>query len=379
MPWSNQGGGGGGPWGGGRGPWGQPPGGGQQPPNLEELLRKGQDRFRGVLPSGGRWGGRGIAIAILLIVAFWALSGVYRVGPDEQGVVMRFGKYVATTGPGLHITFPPPIGSVETPKVTRENQINIGFVTTNAIGRTVVSRNLTEESLMLTGDENIVDIHFAVVWIISDAGAFLFNVRNPEGTVKAVAESAMREVVGRMRIDDVLTEGRERLQRETHDLMQATLNAYGAGIEIVRVNLQKSDPPAAVIDAFRDVQAARADQERLRNEAQAYANDIIPRARGEAEQIRLDAEGYREQVVAQAQGEVSRFLAIYKEYSVAKDVTRRRIYLETMEDVLSGMNKIIIDSERGSGVVPYLPLDRLQPSRPPAPQPARPAQPEGRG
>ncbi len=189
----------------------------------------------------------------------------------------------------------------------------------------------------------------------------------------------MREVVGGMRIDDVLTEGREQLQNDTHQLIQATLDAYGAGIEIVRVNLQKSDPPAAVIDAFRDVQAARADQERLRNEAQAYANDIIPRARGEAEQIRLDAEGYREQVVAQAQGEVSRFLAIYKEYSVAKDVTRRRIYLETMEDVLSGMNKIIIGGEHGPGVVPYLPLDRLTP-RPAAPQPARPAaQPEGRG
>jgi membrane protease subunit HflK len=232
---------------------------------------------------------------------------------------------------------------------------------------------------MLTGDENIVDIHFAVVWIISDAGKYLFNVRNPEGTVKAVSESAMREVVGRMRIDDVLTEGREQLQNDAHQLIQATLDAYNTGVEIVRVNLQKSDPPAAVIDAFRDVQAARADQERLRNEAQAYANDIIPRARGEAEQIRLDAEGYREQVVAQAQGEVSRFLAIFKEYSVAKDVTRRRIYLETMEDVLSGMTKIIIDSERGSGVVPYLPLDRLQP-RPPAPQAPRPAaQPEGRG
>jgi membrane protease subunit HflK len=380
MPWnSNQGGGGGGgPWGGGRGPWGQPPGGGQQPPNLEELLRKGQDRFRGILPSGN-WGGRGVAIAILLVIAFWAVSGVYRVGADEQGVVLRFGKYVATTGPGLHITFPPPIGAVETPKVTRENQINIGFVTTSAIGRTVASRNLTEESLMLTGDENIVDIHFAVVWIISDAGKYLFNVRNPEGTVKAVSESAMREVVGRMRIDDVLTEGREQLQNDTHQLIQSTLDAYNAGVEIVRVNLQKSDPPAAVIDAFRDVQAARADQERLRNEAQAYANDIIPRARGEAEQIRLDAEGYREQVVAQAQGEVSRFLAIFKEYSVAKDVTRRRIYLETMEDVLSGMTKIIIDGEKGPGVVPYLPLDRLQ-SRPAPPAPPRPAAPpEGRG
>ena len=382
MPWSNQGGGGG-PWGGGgggRGPWGQPPGGGgQQPPNLEDLLRRGQDRFRGVLPSG-RWGGRGIVLAILLVGAFGAFSGVYRVGADEQGVVMRFGKYVSTTSPGLHITWPPPIGSVETPKVTRQNQINIGFAApASALGRNVAVRNQPEESLMLTGDENIVDIHFAVVWIIKDAGAFLFNVRNQEATVKAVAESAMREVVGRMRIDDVLTEGRERLQSETRELIQATLDAYGAGISVVRVNLQKSDPPAAVIDAFRDVQAARADQERLRNEAQAYANDIVPRARGEAEQIRLDADGYREQTVAQAQGEVSRFLAIFGEYAQAKDVTRRRIYLETMEDVLSGMNKIIIDGESGSGVVPYLPLDRLQTRPAPVQAPRAPQQPEGRG
>jgi len=383
MPWNNQGGGGGGgPWGGGggRGPWGQPPsGGGQQPPNLEELLRRGQDRFKGVLPSG-RWGGRGIAIAILLVVVFWGLSGIYRVGPDELGVVLRFGEYVRKADPGLNYHLPTPIESVETPKVTRENQVNIGFATTTAIGRNVGPRNLTEESLMLTGDENIVDVHFSVVWRIKDAGDFLFKVRNPEATVKAVAESSMREVVGRMRIDDVLTEGRERLQRDTSDLIQSTLDSYRAGVEVVRVNLQKSDPPAAVIDAFRDVQAARADQERLRNEAQAYANDIIPRARGEAEQIRLDAEGYREQTVAQAQGEVSRFLAIYKEYAQAKDVTRRRIYLETMEEVLSGMNKVIIDGDgsSGPGVLPYLPLDRLQPRAPVAPRPA-PQQPEGRG
>ncbi len=343
MPWSNQGG-----------------GGGPQPPNLEELLKRGQDRFKKSMP-GGVGGSRGLIIVILIALLVWGLTGVYRVQPDEQGVVLRFGKYVRTSSPGIHYRAPSPIEDVLLPKVTRENQVNIGFIATNRAGRTVPSQDKPEESLMLTGDENIVDIDFAVVWRIKDAGNYLFNIRHPEGTVKAVAESAMREAVGRSAIDDVLTEERESVERESQAVMQAALDDYGAGIEIVRVKLQKADPPDAVIAAFRDVQAARADQERMRNEAQAYANDIIPRARGEAEEVRLQAEGYKEQVVADAEGEASRFLAIYGEYALAKDVIRQRMYLETMEEILAGMNKIVIDSgASGSGVVPYLPLPEVQ-------------------
>ncbi len=364
MPW-NQGSGDGG----GRGPWGQGPsgggggggGGGPQPPNLEELLKRGQDKFKQSMP-GGFGSGRGILIVLLAVLMIWfAFTAYYRVQPDEQGVVLRFGEYVRTTQPGFHWKLPSPIEEVLLPKVTRENQVNIGFVVANTARRGTSDRDVPEESLMLTGDENIVDIDFAVVWRLKDAGQFLFKIRHPEGTVKAVAESAMREVVGRSVLDDVLTEGREALEEESLAVMQAALDQYEAGIEIVRVKLQKSDPPEAVIAAFRDVQAARADQERMRNEAQAYANDIIPRARGEAEKIRLQAEGYKEQVVADAEGEASRFLAIYHEYAQAKDVTRLRMYMETMESVMEGMNKVVIDSSGGqSGVVPYLPLPEIQ-------------------
>jgi len=365
MPWSNQGGGnGGGGWqGGGRGPWGQGGGGGgggAQPPNLEELLRKGQDRFKGALP-GGRWGGKGILLVILVLLVAWGFTGVYRVGPDEQGVVLRFGKYVEDTGPGLHYHLPSPIESALTPKVTRVNRVEVGFQSSGDFGRSSALRDLPEESLMLTGDENIVDINFTVLWQISHAGKFLFNIQRPENTVKAVSESVMREVVGRSKIDDVLTEGRNEVERQTLDLMQRTLDEYQSGIVVTQVKLAKADPPAAVIDSFRDVQAARADEERLVNEAQAYANDILPRARGEAERILQEAEGYKNQTVAQAEGEVSRYLAIQNEYRLAPNVTRKRLYLETMESIMQGTNKIVIDNEGGSqGVLPYLPLPELQ-------------------
>ena len=367
MPWNNQGGGsggdsggGGGGWqGGGRGPWGGG-GGGGQPPNLEELLRKGQDRFKGALP-GGNWGARGIILVFLVLVVAWLASGFYRVGPDEQGVVLRFGQYTGSTSPGLRYHLPNPIENALTPKVTRVNRVEVGFQSSGDFGRSSALRNLPEESLMLTGDENIVDINFTVLWQISHAGNFLFNIQRPENTVKAVAESVMREVVGRSQINDVLTDGRNIVERDTLVLMQKTLDEYGAGIVITQVKLAKADPPAAVIDSFRDVQAARADEERLVNEAQAYSNDILPRARGEAAQILQQAQGYKQQTVAQAEGEVSRYLAIQKEYNLAPDVTRKRLYLETMEVVLQGTTKILIDNEGGSqGVLPYLPLPELQ-------------------
>ncbi|MBM3490138.1 MAG: FtsH protease activity modulator HflK [Alphaproteobacteria bacterium] len=363
MPWTNEGGS-------GRGPWGQgPSGGGMQPPNLEELLKRGQDRFKGMLPGGVGWGGRGIAVLVLLAVVGWLFSGFYRVEPDEVGVEQRFGRYSETSLPGLRYHLPFPIEMVTTPKVTRVNRVDVGFRSAAERGRAVqaTGRDITEESLMLTGDENIVDIDFAVFWRINDARAYLFNVQQPAPTVKAVAESVMREVVGKRRIDDVLTEGREDVQRETRESMQRVLDSYGAGIDVTQVQLQKADPPAAVIDAFRDVQAARADQERLRNEAQAYSNDVIPRARGQAEQVRLEAEGYREQVVADAQGEVSRFLAIYGEYAQARTVVRERMYLETMEQVFQGINKIVIGTGDGQGVMPFLPLTELLKRQQPAP------------
>ena len=365
MSWRNQGGGwqGGGGGGGGGGPWGQGPGGGggggPQPPDFEELLRKGQDRFRGLLPSGGG-GMRGIALIVLILIAIWGASGFYKVQPDEQGVVLRFGQWVNTTRPGLNYHLPGPIESVITPKVLRNNRIDVGFRTAGDSGRSTALRDVPEESLMLTGDENIVDIDFTVLWIIGDAGKFLFNIQNPEITVKAAAESAMREVVGNTPIAAVLAEGRRAVEENSKKLLQEILESYESGVLIKDVKLQKVDPPGAVIDAFRDVQRARADMERQRNEAESYSNDIIPRARGEAERMNQEAEAYKAEVVARSEGDAARFLAVYTEYAQAKDVTRQRIYLETMEEILGGMNKLIIDNKSGSGVVPYLPLPELQ-------------------
>jgi membrane protease subunit HflK len=358
MPWNSQGG-----WqgGGGRGPWGQGPrGGGPQPPDLEELLRRGQDRFRGMLPSGPV-GGRGIVVVALVLVAIWLASGFYRVLPDEQGVVLRFGRWVESTQPGLRYHLPWPVETALTPKVTRVNREEIGFRTGGeGTQRQRAQLDVAEESLMLTGDENIVDIDFTVFWVIDDAGKFLFNIENPPITIKAVAESAMREVVGKNQIQRILTEGRAPVELGTQQLMQRILDDYGAGVRITQINLQKVDPPGAVIDAFRDVQAAQADRERVQNEAEAYRNDIIPRARGEAQRNLQQAEAYKQQVIANAQGDAARFLSVLKEYRLAKDVTAKRMYIETMEQVLRGMNKVIIDQKDGTGVVPYLPLPDLQ-------------------
>jgi membrane protease subunit HflK len=229
-------------------------------------------------------------------------------------------------------------------------------------------RDVPEESLMLTGDENIVDVDFVVFWRISDAPKFLFNIQDPEMTVKDVAESAMREIVGQSDIEPLLTEARAKTEAAVQALMQKTLDSYGAGVQVTQVQLQKVDPPAQVIDAFRDVQAARADQERLQNEAQAYANRIIPEAKGEAERILQAAQGYRDKVVAESKGEADRFVKIYQQYKLAPDVTRQRMFLETMERVLADTDKVIVDEKAGSGVVPYLPLSEFnkKPAQPPA-------------
>jgi membrane protease subunit HflK len=368
MPWSNQSGG---PWRNNPGPWGSGPQGGpgSTPPDLEELLRRSQDRLRNWLP-GGSFGGRGILVLLAVAILAWLLSGFYRVEPDEQGVVLRFGRFVGTTQPGLNYHLPYPIEAVETPKVTRQNRIDIGIQQEGGRGQ----RNAAEESLMLTGDENIVDINFSVFWQIANAADYLFNIKNQEDTIKAVAESAMREVIGRSDIQPILTGARQVTETAVQELMQHTLDDYHAGVTITQVRIQRVNPPSQVIDAFRDVQAARADQERLQNEAETYANQVVPQARGQASQIRQLAEGYRQQAIAEAQGQTARFNQVLEQYRKAPDLTRQRMFLETMEKVLSGMDKVIIDQKAGGqGVLPYLNLNELrtQPGQPAGATPRR--------
>jgi len=350
-------------------PWGAPPGGGGDgnggsrrgptPPDIDEIIKKFQDSINKFFP-GGKGGSKPIIFGLIVLAVIWMLSGLYRVLPDEQGVVLRFGKFVNTTQPGLNYHFPYPIENVITPKVTKVNRMDIGFRSERDSGFTSTAvADVPEESLMLTGDENIVNIDFSVFWVIKNAGNFLFKIQDPQGTVKAAAETAMREVIARSEIQPILTEGRSQIEIDTQKIIQNILDEYNSGIEITQVQTQKADPPDQVIDAFRDVQAARADMERSKNEAEAYANDVIPRARGEAQKILQAAEAYKKEVVAKAEGEASRFMSIYTEYSKAKKVTQERMYLETMEKVLADINKIIIDKNSGSGVVPYLPLKQL--------------------
>ncbi|RXF72052.1 protease modulator HflK [Hansschlegelia zhihuaiae] len=401
MPWSNQSGGGGGPWRNNPGgPWGQgpqKPSGGPQPPDLDEMLRRAQERLGSILPGGGG-GTRGVLALVAVAVIAWGLSGFYRVEPDEEGIVLRFGEYVRTTQSGLNYHLPYPIETVLTPKVTTQNSIEVGMRTTTGGPRSVATREVPQESLMLTGDENIVDVNFSVVWVIkpadpaagkpSGAANYLFKIQNPEGTIKAVAESAMREVVGRSRLQQILTEGtpetdvavpppvpgappvepvkpKEDVQSAAvtaaavRELMQKTLDSYDSGVDIAQVQLQKIAPPGDVISAFREVQVAQADRIRVTNEAQAYANRVVPEARGRSTQTIQAAEGVRATSIADAQGQASRFSQVVAEYKKAPDVTRERLFLETMERVFGGVDKVIIDPKAGGqGVVPYLPLDQ---------------------
>ena len=358
MPWNVQGGGG--PWGpsgGGNGPWGG--GGGQQGPDIEELLRRGQDRVRGLLPGG--LGGKGIALIAVALLVLWGASGFYTVEPEEEGVELLFGRYYQTTKPGLNYHFPYPFQTLIVVQVLTVRREEIGFRGAGEGGRGG-ARNVPGESLMLTGDENIIETNFAVQWAVKDAAAFVFNVRNQRQTVRDAAESAMREVVGKTTLAAALAEGREQVASQTEVLLQRILDEYETGIVVTELLLQRSDPPEAVIDDYRDVQRAKADQERLINEAQAYHNRILPEASGQAAQVRQEALAYKEQVVARAEGAAKRFTAVYDQYRLAKEVTKKRIYLETMERVFRDMNKVIIDSGEGGagGVVPYLPLPEIQ-------------------
>ncbi len=344
MSWNQ--GGGGGPWGsggGGPGPWGSGGGRGNfQPPNFEDALRRFQALLRRLLPGGGRsglGGPRGWALGIAIVLVIWVMSGIYRVEPDEQGVVLRFGAFNRTATPGLNYHLPDPIEEALTPTVTRINRVEIGYRSDQALGRGGRMTEVPEEALMLTGDENIADVNLAVFWLVKDAQAYVFNIRNPEVTVKAAAESAVREIIGHTELATALAEGRIKIEADTQTLLQQILDSYGAGVEITQVQLQKVDPPGPVIDAFRDVQSAKIDLQTLVNQAQAYSNNVVPVAHGDAARVGQEAQAYKAQVVLQAQGDAARFLSVYASYQAAQDVTARRLYIETMESILKSTSK----------------------------------------
>jgi modulator of FtsH protease HflK len=403
MPWNNEGGG---PWQPkNQGPWGQGPGGdkggggnrsGGQPPDLEALLRRSKDKFRNVLPPGaggsgfGGIGGKGIAALVLLGVLGWGLTGFYQVRTNEVALNLLFGRFIGKTGEGLNYNWPYPIGGVIKVPVTDQRRVDIGQAPQDPRRAA-----LTADSLMLTSDENIVDLGFSVQWRISarEPEAYVFNIQNPENTIKAVAESSMREVVGRRQLQKVLpsqvaavqaatpagqdaataatqaavaaaaasaASAQSEIQDEVQRAMQTVLDSYRAGVTVERVNITRIAPPQEVLAAFREVQAAVQDQARLRNEAETYASRVVPEARGNAERTVQEAQAYRERTVAEAQGAASRFKQVFEEYRKAPDVTRERLFLETMERVFGGMDKIIMDNPGGQGPVPYLPLGELQ-------------------
>ncbi|MGH1423583.1 MAG: FtsH protease activity modulator HflK [Pseudooceanicola sp.] len=372
----------GGPWGGGGGgnrgddqgqnggrrpdEGGRRPEGGPQIPDIDDLVRKGQDQLKVLMGgrggpkqpngTGGGDGGGGpaltkgtIGLGIIGLLFVWAYASFYSVKPEEQSVELFLGEYSSTGNPGLNFA-PWPLVTYEVIPVTREQTEDIG-----------VGRAGGEAGLMLTGDENIVDIDFQVVWNITDPSKFLFNLRDPRMTIRAVSESAMREIIAQSELAPILNRDRGSIAGRLQDLIQQTLDSYNSGLNVVRVTFDKADPPEQVIDAFREVQAAEQQRDRLEKEADKYANTVLAGARGEAAQVLEEAEGYRARVVNEAEGEASRFSAVLQEYQKAPDVTRKRLYIETMEKVLGGVEKIIIDDKAsGSGVVPYLPLNELR-------------------
>ena len=358
MPWDNKNEG---PWNNNNNnnPWGKKSNNNGWNPNnkndeFDKILNLYKEKFSNFFSKGPK----SFFLGFIVLIFLWLISGFYTISPEEQGVVLRFGKYTSISSPGLNYHIPSPIEKVIKVPVTTTRNVEVGFRTQNAES----IRNVDEESLMLTGDENIVDLNFVVQWFVSDAAKYVFNIRNPDKNIKDSAESVMREVIGKTNINFALSEGRDQVRQEAQDSLQKILDRNNSGITVSSLLLQKSDPPPAVIDDFKDVQRARADQERLINEAQAYANRIVPEAKGEASKVRESAEAYKQEVIAIADGASKRFLSVYNEYKLAKDVTRRRIYLETMEKVMQNMNKVIIDNENGSGVLPYLPLPELNKS-----------------
>jgi membrane protease subunit HflK len=360
MPWNNQGGSGG-PWGGGGnggGPWGQGPRGpsGPQnsPPDLEDIIRRGQDRLKRAFPGGGGTGPAIFGFAFLALVVIWLFQAVYTVQPDELAVELRFGEPKdEVSGPGLHFHWWP-VESVETASIAEKLiQIGDGRGTEGSSG------------LMLTGDQNIVDVTFTVAYQIDDPAAYLFNVSDPDGMVRQIAESAMRQAVGRRPAQDIFRDDRQGIAETVRDIMQTSLGAYGAGIAINAISIEDAAPPRQVADAFDEVQRAEQDEDRFVEEANQYSNQQLGQARGEAAQIREAAAAYKDRVVQEAIGEAQRFVSIYDEYAEAPEVTRQRLFLETMESVLGGTNKVIVEPGAGGtqGVVPYLPLPELDQRR----------------
>jgi len=346
------------PWGsGGNSPWG---GGSQNNRDIDESIKKAKEKFGKIKIASPK----NFTIIILVALILWLATGFYRVEPDEQGIELLFGEWNGvTTEPGLHYFFPTPIGSTITPKVEVIRKINVGYRSATDLGfssNSAAERKIAEESLMLTGDQNISDINFTVLYKIKDAGNFLFKLRNPESTVKDMSESVMREVVGQRDLQFLLTEGRQEVEQVVRISLQDILDSYESGILIQSIQLQSVDPPDQVIDAFDEVQRARQDKERLVNEANSYLNKIVPNARGEAAKLIQEATAYKEQVVKQAEGVAQNFIDVYNSYKEAPKVTKRRILLETLGEVLEGPNKIILDDTgEGQGVVPYLPLNEL--------------------
>jgi membrane protease subunit HflK len=338
----------------GRGPWSQGPA-----PDVDQIIARLQAWARRLLP-GGAPGGRGFILLGVGVVAIWLASGFYRVEPDEQGVVLRFGAFVRTTPPGLNYHLPWPIEAVDLPAVTRINRVEVGYRSNTQDrqpqpGQDVAATDVPAESLMLTGDENIIDINFTVFWRISDGPAFLFNTRNPAITVKSAAESVMREVIGSTPIQPALAEARAQIEAAVMKGTQAILDQYRTGVEITQVQLLKSNPPAEVIDSFRDVQRATTDAERLRNEAESYRNDIVPRARGDAARITAAADADRQAGIAKSTGESQRFLSVLSAYDAAKEVTLQRLYIETMQQILAHTPVTVVDGSVRN-LIPYLPL-----------------------
>ena len=349
------------PWeSGGNNPWG---GGSSNNRDLEDSIKKAKEKF-GKFKIGGP---RNLSILIIVALIIWLATGFYRVEPDEQGIELLFGKWnQTTTEPGLHYFFPIPIGKTMTPKVENVRKINVGYRSASELGFSSNSsdRNVLEESLMLTGDQNIVDVNFTVLYKIKDAGNFLFKLRNPETTVKDMSESVMREVVGQRDLEFLLTGGRQEVEQVVRSDLQDILDEYESGILVQSIQLQSVNPPALVIDAFDEVQRARQDKEKLVNEANSYLNKIVPNARGDAAKLVQEATAYKEQVIKQAEGVAQNFIDVYNSYKDTKYVTRQRIYLETLTEVLEGPNKIILDDTGGGqGVVPYLPLNEIKKSR----------------
>ena len=344
------------PWGGGNdeNPWKKSP---ESSADIDDLLRKSQEKMRTLMNGNGRKISFGWIVPAVLAV--WFLTGFYQVQPEEQGVVLRFGKYAYTTAPGLHYHLPYPIEEALTPNVARENRLEIGFRSASERRYNRGMRDIGAENIALTGDENIVEINFTVTWKVKNAGEFLFNVRNPEATVRVAAESAMREAIGVTPIMRIIADDRKGVQEAAQKTLQRLLDEYETGIAVTSVQLTKADAPAQVIDAFNDVQRAKADKERLANEAEAYRNDVLPKARGEAARIISSAEAYKARVIDVAKGDTARFISVLNEYRQAKDVVAARLYLETMEDIYGKAQKVVV-SPSAQSVVPYLPLPELK-------------------